>query len=136
MHLILSTLCEAATVRPDGRLNLVGCFHELRAPGFPAAQDHLTVVFVIEWTADEVGRQPLRADLVDADGMRILTIEGHTEVVPAAGDAAARTRLIMPLENIVFPHAGRYRFDITLGKDVRRGCSLHVAHAGTGPDPS
>jgi hypothetical protein len=126
MDLTLAAVCDEASERPDGKLDLVGVFDELGAPGFPAVQDRMTVVFVLEWSADEAGRQPLRADLVDEQDRRVLTIQGHTDVAPApeSGVTRARTRLVMPLERVIFPHAGRYHFDLIAGGDVRRACSL------------
>src|SRR5690606_12060583 len=65
MQLILALACDDARVRPDGKLDITGIFNELSAPGFPAAQERMTVVFVIQWDRHESGRMPLRADLVD-----------------------------------------------------------------------
>src|SRR5688572_29297051 len=80
MELILALACDDAQVRDDGKLDVTGIFNELGAPGFPAAQVNMTVVFVIEWGDSEAGHQPLRADLVDEEGQKILTIQGDTEV--------------------------------------------------------
>src|SRR3990172_9806872 len=110
MKLTIAALCEQARERNDGRLDLVGVFHELNAPGFPAVQDRMTAVFIIEWATDEVGAQPLRADLIGPGGRKILTIEGHTEVTLSAGASPPQTRLILPLEQVVFPEPGDYVF--------------------------
>lgn len=127
MILRLSAVCEAARERPDGRLDLVGVFNELTAPGFPAMQDRMTVVFLVEWEPDESGRLPLRADMLDGDGRKVLTIQGHTDVAPRGGDRApAQTRLIMPLEKVVFPAPGRYRFELLAGASVADACSFFV----------
>ena len=127
MELVLSVVCEAAMERPDGKLDLRGVFNELSAPGFPALQDRMTAVFVVEWEADEAGRQPLRADLVDGDGKRVLTIQGHTEVSARSGDGPPpQTRLVMPMERVVFPHAGRFTFELIAGGDTVRACSIHL----------
>lgn len=132
MELILSAACEDAQVRQDGKLDLIGAFSQLQAPGFPASQDRMTVVFVLEWEASEAGRRPLRADLLDSDGTKVLTIQGHTDVAESTPTGPApQTRLIMPLENVVFPRAGRYHFVLTAGEQSRRACSIHVGHAGT-----
>jgi hypothetical protein len=127
MDVTLAVLCDDAHERPDGKLDLVGVFNELRAPGFPAVQDRMTVVFILAWTPEEAGRRPLRADLVDEAGEMLLTIQGHTEV-PAADTSASRpvTRLIMPLERVVFPRAGHYHFRIVAGAHPQRACSLYV----------
>jgi hypothetical protein len=127
MILKLSAVCEAARERPDGRLDLVGVFNELSAPGFPAVQERMTVVFLVEWAADESGRQPLRADMIDDTGRKILTIQGHTDVEARGADRApAQTRLIMPVEKVVFPSPGRYRFQLVAGGDAADACSFFV----------
>jgi hypothetical protein len=135
MKLRLSAVCETARERPDGRLDLVGVFNELSAPGFPARQDRMTAVFLLEWSADEAGRQPLRADLLDDAGRKIITIQGHTDVESRGSDRApAQTRLIMPLEMVVFPKPGRYRFELLAGGDVADACSFFVGHAAVDHD--
>jgi hypothetical protein len=136
MELVLSAVCDAAHERPDGKLDLRGVFHELSAPGFPALQDRMTAVFVVEWEPEEAGRQPLRADLVDADGARVLTIQGHTEVAAGrAGMPPPQTRLIMPMERVVFPHAGRFTFELVAGGDTVRACAVHLVERDSAGDP-
>lgn len=130
MILKLAAACEAARERPDGRFDLTGIFNELSAPGFPAMQERMTVVFVVEWEAGEVGELPLRADMIDESGRRLLTIQGHTQVEARGADRApAQTRLIMPLEKVVFPQPGRYRFELVAGGDVADALSLFVGEA-------
>jgi hypothetical protein len=128
MELKLALVCEEARERPDGRVDFIGVFDALLAPGFPALQDRMTAVFVIEWDDDELGHQPLRADLVDTRERKVLTIEGHTDVQKRSdGGGRPETRLIMALERIVFPEAGRYDFQLVAGGDLRRACSLRVS---------
>jgi hypothetical protein len=130
MILRLSAVCEAARERPDGRVDLVGVFNELSAPGFPAMQDRMTAVFVVEWTPEEAGRQPLRADMLDEAGRKVLTIQGHTDVdAREPGRAPAQTRLIMPLERVIFREPGRYRFELVAGGDSADACSFYVGQA-------
>jgi len=126
MELKLALCCDASRERDDGKLDLLGVFDELGAPGFPAIQERLTVVFVLEWNGDETGRQPLRADLVDDQAHRVLTIQGHADVAGPRAGARRVTRLVMPLENVVFPHAGPYHFDLIAGGEQLRACSLHL----------
>ena len=128
MRLVTAALCESATERPDGRIDLVGVYHELTAPGFPAMQEHMTAVFVLEWNEDEAGEQPLRADLMGPSGRPVLTIEGHTAVAPTLTGSPPQTRLIMPLERVVFPEAGVYEFALLAGGDVTRTCPLRILH--------
>jgi len=131
MELKLAVFCDQAHEAADGRLDLVGIFDELAAPGFPAMQNRMTVALVVEWTPEESGEQPLRADLVDDENTRVLTIQGHTEVHAATDSRRpARTRLILPLERVVFPHEGRYHLDLIAGGETKRACSLFVMEHG------
>jgi hypothetical protein len=133
MKVNLAVTCDAAGERADGKLDIQGIFNELSAPGFPAMQERMTVVFVLEWSADEAGQQPLRADLVDETGERVLTIQGHTEVAErGAGRAPAQTRLVMPVDRVVFPRQGRYTFELLAGGDTVPACSIFVTEVPTG----
>ena len=127
MILKLAAVCESARERPDGRLDLSGIFNDLSAPGFPAMQERMTVVFVVEWEPEESGELPLRADMIDESGRKLLTIQGHTQVVSRGADRSPpQTRLIMPLEKVVFPGPGRYRFELVAGGDMADACSFFV----------
>ena len=111
-------------------MDLVGVFNELSAPGFPAMQDRMTVVFIVEWEAGESGRLPLRADMIDEKGRKLLTIQGHTDVDERSSDRApAQTRLVMPLDKVVFPEPGRYRFELLAGGHVADACAFYVGEA-------
>ncbi len=130
MKLLLSLACEDARERPDGRLDFHGVFDRLQAPGFPAAQDRMTVVFVMEWSPSERGRKAFQADLLDGADRKVLTITGHTDVAPASDEPERpRTRLLMPLENVVFPHAGHYRFVVRFESESLEAFSLHLSQA-------
>ena len=111
MHLRFSAVCDDARPTPDGKLDLHGVYHDLSAPGFPARQDRLVLVLLIEWEREDHGRYLFKADLEDEAGDISLTVEGETEVHrPAPNQPPARSQLIMPLEGVVFPHAGQYTF--------------------------
>jgi hypothetical protein len=127
VRILYAVLCESAASREDGRLDLQGVFHQLYAPGFPAQQDRMTLVVVIEWDAGEEGKTEFRIDLLDPDATPALTINGHTDVGPSpAGEAPPQTRLVMPLADIVFPAAGSYDFVLHVGDDVVRLAPLHL----------
>lgn len=132
MEITLAAVCDAARERPDGKLDLEGIFNELRAPGFPAVQDRMTVVLAISWGAEEAGRQPIRADLIDDADELILTIQGHTDVPEADAETRPHTRLVMPLEDVVFPHEGRYTLRLTAAGGQHRTCTLYVGRVEAG----
>lgn len=110
-----------------GKLDVKGIFHDLFAPGFPALQESMTLVVVLEWDRADQGRYGLKAEIVDPDGSVVLTVDGHSDVDarPPEGPPA-RTRLVMPLEKVVFPRPGRYDLAITVKGEAMRGPSLHL----------
>lgn len=127
MRVLYAVLCETAESRDDGRVDLQGIFQQLFAPGFPAQQDRMTLALALEWAPEEEGRFPFRIDLVDPGGSPAFTINGHTDVARIApGEAPAQTRLLMPLDDVVFPRAGTYEFELHAGGEQRRVAPLHL----------
>ena len=127
MHLRFSAICEDARTTPDGKIDLHGVYHDLAAPGFPARQDRLVLVLVLEWDRDDHGRFLFKADLEDASGKPSLTVEGETEVHrPHPDHPPARSQLIMPLEDVVFPRAGQYAFRVKVKGQTLEGPSVYL----------
>ena len=98
MQLRFAAICEDARASHEGKLDLHGVYHDLAAPGFPARQDHLVLVLVLEWDRTDHGRYLFKADLEDDTGKASITVEGETEVhEPLPDHPPARSQLIMPL---------------------------------------
>lgn len=135
MRLQLALVCDEAGEGPEGKLDVRGAFNDLYAPGFPAKQDRMVLVTVVEWDRDDQGRYRFRVDLEDPEGNPSLTVEGHTEVDRRPrGRPPARTRLIMPLEEVVFPVPGRYRFRIRVKGRELEGPSLYLVETEAPPE--
>ncbi len=119
--------CTNAGVGPDGKLNIHGIFNELRAPDFPALQDRMVLVGIVEWQRDLEGRIPFAVDLNDPGGVSIFSIEGHTDVeARPSSKAPAKTQLILPLKNVMFPVPGHYRVRININGTDLSGPSMHL----------
>jgi hypothetical protein len=117
VKLLYAMLCEDAHIRHDGRLDVHGIFHQLYAPGFPAQQDAMTLAVAVEWGPDERGRIDFGIDLVDPTNSPVLSISGHTDVEDqGAMQGPPQTRLVMPLNGVVFPAAGTYTFELKVGE--------------------
>jgi hypothetical protein len=111
LRVLYAVICEHAEARADGRMDMHGVFHQLYAPAFPAQQERMVLAAAVEWNEGEVGQQPFRIDLLDPNRTPVLTISGHTDVAPSAeGEAPPQTRLVMPLEGVVFPVGGTFVF--------------------------
>ena len=119
--------CADAKARPDGKLDIHGVFNELYAPDFPARQDEMVLVGIVEWQRDLQGRIPFTVDLTDSDGKAIFSIEGHTDVdARPASKAPAKTHFILPLKNVMFPAPGHYRVRININSSELAGPSMHL----------
>ena len=128
MKLLLALLCEEASLDAHGRLDIHGVLNELSAPGFPARQDRMTLVLVLEWPPQDHGRFALRLDLIAPDGKPSVTVNGHTDVdARPSGRPPARTQLVMPLESVVFPTPGAYRFRVRVKGQDLEGPTLHLS---------
>lgn len=127
MRILASALCDHAAASPDGKLDVRGIFHDLYAPGFPARQARMTLVLALEWDRADSGRYTFRVDIRGPDGRTTLTVEGHSEVTPRPADRPPpRTRLVLPLEDVVFPEPGRYDFRVTAKGRALRGPVLYL----------
>lgn len=118
-------------------MDIHGVFNDLYAPGFPARQDHMTLVLVLEWDRQDQGRFTFKLDLVGPDDRPTLTVDGHTDVgVRREDEPPARTRLTMPLEDVVFPVPGRYRFQLRVKGRTLDGPSLYLVRTEAPREPA
>jgi hypothetical protein len=119
--------CTDAATRADGKLDIHGVFNELYAPDFPARQDNMVLVGIVEWQREVAGRIPFAVDLVDGEGMAIFSIEGHTDVdARPPSRAPAKSHFILPLKNVMFPVPGSYRLRIRIDDAELAGPSMHL----------
>jgi hypothetical protein len=137
MKLQLALVCDDARTTPEGKLDVHGVFHDLYAPGFPAKQQHMVLVLTLEWGRTDSGRILFKVELTDPSGRPTLTVEGQTEVdLRPADRPPARTRLILPLEEVIFPTAGRYQFNVKVKGRTFAGPSLHLVDIAEAPEGS
>jgi hypothetical protein len=120
VKVLYSVIAEDAQLRHDGRMDVHGIFHELYAPGFPAKQDRLTLVTTIEWDATERGAIDFTVNLLDPQRAPALTINAQTQVEDQyAVHRPARTQMAIPIDGLVFPTAGTYEFQLTVGEHTQ-----------------
>ena len=131
MRILLAVLCEHAGERSDGRIDVEGIFHQLYAPGFPAQQDALMLSVVIEWEEHERGQIHFSIDMLDPSRSPALSVSGHTEVGDRQPDQGPpQTRIMMPLQRVVFPVEGTYLFELVVGENRQVIAPLHLIRNG------
>lgn len=118
-------------MREDGRLDLEGVFHELHAGGFPAQQERLTLVSTLEWEREEEGNQEFKIILEAPDGQPLFLVEVESRVeFQDAKAVPPHTRLLLPLENIVFPGPGRFEFILKRNHKPHTLAQLYLVESG------
>src|SRR5688500_7989678 len=121
MKVLYALLCEQAQERADGRLDVHGVFHQLYALAFPAQQDRLTLAVAAEAEARGRAKVDVSIELMDPARSPALSITGHTEVSDTQPfQGPPQTRLIMPLDGVVFPAEGTYVFELAVGDGERQ----------------
>ncbi len=129
MRLQLALVCDHAEQTPNGKLDLRGVFNDLAAPGFPAKHD-MVLVLAVEWDRSDEGRYEFQVELVGPSGRTTMTISGHSDVDRRdAGSPPARTRIILPLQDVIFPEPGQYTFRIQVKGRIHEGPSLFLVEA-------
>ena len=137
MELQLAIFCDHAQETPEGKLDVRGVFHDLFAPGFPAVQESMVLVLVMDWERTDKGQYNLKAELVAPNGSVVLTVDGQSEVTPQPpGRPPARTRIVMPVEKAVFPKPGRYHLRVVVKGKRFRGPSLHLVELDQDSEPT
>ncbi len=126
MRLPLALVCDHAEQTADGKLDIRGVFNDLAAPGFPAKHD-MVLVMAVEWSRDDVGHYDFEVNLAGPSGQSTMTIQGHSEVDRRdPGRPPARTQIVMPLRDVIFPEPGSYHFQIRIKGRVYEGPSLFL----------
>jgi GrpB-like predicted nucleotidyltransferase (UPF0157 family) len=134
MQLLMAVVCDDARLNSEGKMDIHGVFNDLYAPGFPAKQDKMVLVLVVEWDREDEGRHRFRVDLEDEDAKPSLSVEGYTDVDRRPSDRPPpRTRLMMPIEEAIFPRPGPYRFMVRMKGRTFTGPSLYLVQADEAP---
>ena len=126
MRLQLALVCDHAEQTATANSTSAESFNDLAAPGFPAKHD-MVLVMVMEWSRDDIGHYDFEVNLTGPSGQSTMTIQGHSEVDRRDPDRPpARTQIVMPLQEVIFPEPGVYRFGIRIkGRDYE-GPSLFL----------
>lgn len=133
---ITALFCDKAQAWENGKLDIEGVFSELYAPDFPARQDSMTLVGIVQWEREDDGRQPFRIDLDHPDGHPIFTVDGHTDVEARPEPRPpAKTYLILPFEKVVFTAPGRYRVRTAIKGRTFDGPSLFLVKSEPKENP-
>lgn len=132
----MALIADEANISQEGKLNVLGAFDRIAAPGFPIVHPKMVFVFRIEAGYGDGGKAvPVRVRLVDEDGA-VLFEAGGDLLAPdvAPGDFATAYQLFA-LAGVRFAAPGMYKFIVSLGDLPQHETPLVVVQAGVWPPP-
>ena len=126
MDVEIAALCDAATDQ-QGKLNLLGTFDTLTAPGFPVIHPQCSVAYRIRFTRSESGMHRIKVHFVDADGRPVIPpLEGAIEVRFADARATFVTNLVLNIHGLRLEKPGGYSIDLDIDGVQRRSLPLEA----------
>jgi hypothetical protein len=134
----LAVLAEAANQTSDGKLNILGEFNLIWAAAFPVSWPRIFLVLKLEVEPGDPPQQKLRIRILDEDANSIgPTLEGDVDLgrrfrsgIPVVGAC------MLEFRNALFPKAGTYEFEVTLGNELLTSVPLYVFFADQRQPPS
>lgn len=119
MRTQIAAVADFSSITREGKLNVLGIFGQILALDVPAIHNAMSVVFQIEYEADEKGMRNLDFKLVDQDHRQLVGITGKIEFPPLAdGMIDGNFPLKIDLNQTVFPEFGEYQFVLSIDDDV------------------
>ena len=117
-------VCDVAVVDANtGKWSLLGIFSQITAHRLPCRHKSLCVYARLTEVRAE---QELRLELRDLARDQLV---GHGNVKVNAVDPLATTEIVCRLNNLVFPHPGKYEFQLLAGDELLGSTELVVGQA-------
>jgi Family of unknown function (DUF6941) len=114
VHLDFAVVADYALVDQAGKISVLGIFQHIWVQQFPAMHPRLHLVLRLKGRRTEIGEHGVQIRLVDEQGSEVLGGNGNvTFAEPPAGVTEIEAAAILVFD-VPFPHAGLYRFEITV----------------------
>ena len=140
MHLDFAVVADYALVDQAGKISVLGIFQHIWVQHFPVMHPRLHLVLRLKGKRTEIGEHAVNIRLMDDQETEVLGGSGQvTFAEPPAGVTDIEAAAILVFD-VPFPHAGPYRFEITIDGRVEATVPITVAQvpaqaggAGAGP---
>ena len=129
-------LCDFANMSKEGKLNLMGVFDQITSKNYPAIHPSMFLVIRFDVDPAEFGhQQKIIVKLADEDGKKIL--EASAELTPnGEGGRGLYVDNVLALQNVVFPHEGRYSVDVLVNNNAQGHVGLNMLKAPISAGPA
>jgi hypothetical protein len=127
VHVDFAVVADYALVDQSGKLSVLGIFQHIWVQQFPAMHPRLHLVLRLKGKRTEVGEHAVQIRLVDEQGAESLGGSGNvTFAEPPAGITEIEAGAILVFD-VPFPHAGTYRFEITIDGEEKAAVPVTVS---------
>lgn len=127
MHVDFAVVADYALVDQSGKLSVLGIFQHIWVQQFPAMHPRLHLVLRLKGKRTEIGEHAVQIRLLDDQGNESLGGSGNvTFAEPPAGVTEIEAGAILVFD-VPFPHAGVYRFEITIDSEQKAAVPVTVS---------
>jgi len=127
VHLDFAVISDYALVDQAGKISVLGIFQHIWVQQFPAMHPRLHLVLRLKGKRTEIGEHSVQIRLVDDAQTEVLGGNGNvTFAEPPAGVTEIEAAAILVFD-VPFPHAGAYRFEITIDGEQAATVPLTVS---------
>src|SRR2546427_5017375 len=133
MHLDFAVVADYALVDQSGKMSVLGIFQHIGVPQSPAVHPRLHLVVGMKGKRREVGEHQVQIKLLDEEDAELLGGSGTVNFAePPAGVTEIEAAAVLVFD-VPFPHAGQYRFEITVDGERKASVPITVSQMPTAP---
>ncbi|MEI9958962.1 MAG: hypothetical protein WDM90_22210 [Ferruginibacter sp.] len=129
MEIEIFTLCDFAQDN-NSKLTIVGTFDSIYAKQFPVQHPACSVACRLRFSTKEIGEHHFKLRLIDADGKEMIQpVEGNMNIQGTPNGQLVTINFVVNFNQLQFPKAGRYSFELYLDDDWKSGLPLFLNQA-------
>jgi hypothetical protein len=133
VHLDFAVVADYALVDQSGKMSVLGIFQHIWVPQFPAMHPRLHLVLRLKGKRTEIGEHRVQIRLLDEEDAEMLGGSGTVNFAePPAGVTEIEAAAVLVFD-VPFPHAGQYRFEITVDGERKAAVPITVSQMPTAP---
>jgi hypothetical protein len=118
MNIEAFLLCDAAT-QQQGKLNVLGAFHNIWAKQLPVKHPACSVAMRIRFEKIEDGNHSVKIQIIDQDGKHIgPKLEGNISVQTIPELDSSVVNLVINIQGLKFEKYGQYRIDLAIDNQI------------------
>lgn len=127
MEVPIFLVADCANISDNGKLNIMGIFQTIYAPGFPIMHPKLVLILKLVPEFDEYGvEHDVRIELVDGDGKLVFRLDFQVKFgVPVEGKKP-ETIQILELNGIGFKHPGKFQIVLFIKSQQKARLGIEV----------